>query len=41
MTQLRMAAMANMALANVAVVTDHFQLSAICERKLPKEQLTS
>ena len=31
----------NMALANVAVVTDHFQLSAICERKLPKEQLTS
>ena len=41
MAQLLMAAMANLAMANEAVVTAHFQLSAICERKPTKELLMS
>ena len=41
MAQLRMSAMANLAMANEAVVTAHFQLSAICERKPTKELLMS
>ena len=41
MAQLLMAAMASLAIANEAVVTAHFQLSAICERKPTKELLMS
>ena len=41
MAQLGMAAMANLALANEAVVTAHFQLLAMFERKPTNELLMS